>query len=331
MTGIILVTGGAGFIGSNIVAALEGWDGCEIVVCDRLRGGQKWRNLAKRLVTDFVAPADLPGFLARAGRAVRAVVHMGAISATTATDVDLIVDTNIKFSTLLWDWCAEVGVPLVYASSAATYGDGERGFDDDGDPLALARLRPLNAYGWSKHAFDRRVVDQLRRGRSRPPQWAGLKFFNVYGPNEYHKGDMMSVVAKNHATAATGGAVRLFKSHRPDYEHGGQSRDFVYVRDCVDVVRWLLAHPEVSGLFNVGSGRARSFRDLMEALYRAAGREPSIEYVDMPETLRDRYQYYTQADLGRLRAAGYDQPMTSLEDGVTDYVRRFLSQPDPYR
>lgn len=331
MTGIIVVTGGAGFIGSNIVAALDGWEGCEVVVCDRLRNGQKWRNLAKHLVSDFVAPSELPAFLERAKGAVRAIVHMGAISATTATDVDLIVDTNVKFSVQLWDWCAAAGIPLVYASSAATYGDGSRGFVDDGDPAALAELRPLNAYGWSKHAFDRRAVDCVRRGRPRPPQWVGLKFFNVYGPNEYHKGDMMSVVAKNHATAAAGETVRLFKSHRPDYEHGGQLRDFVYVRDCVDVVRWFLEHPEVSGIFNVGSGKARSFRDLMESLYRAAGREPSIEYVDMPEVLRDRYQYYTQADLRRLRAVGYDRPMTPLEDGVTDYVQRYLSQPDPYR
>lgn len=331
MTDLIIVTGGAGFIGSNIVATLAEEGNREIVLCDRLRNGQKWRNVAKHLLSGIVAPAELPDYLMRAGKAVRAVVHMGAISATTATDVDLIVDTNIKFSTLLWDWCAEAGVPFIYASSAATYGDGQQGFVDDNRPEALARLRPLNAYGWSKHAFDRLVVDRIRRGYPRPPQWAGLKFFNVYGPNEQHKGDMMSVVAKNHATAAAGGVVSLFKSHRDGYADGGQLRDFVYVRDCVNVVRWLLDTPEVSGIFNVGSGKARSFDDLISALYRAVGREPLISYADMPEILRDKYQYFTQADITRLRSAGYRQPMTSLEDGVTDYVARYLSQPDPHR
>lgn len=330
MSALTIVTGGAGFIGSNIVAALAA-RGAEIVVCDRLGSGDKWRNLAKHLVTGFVAPQDLPAFLSANAGSVASVVHMGAISSTTEADADLIVDTNIKFSTLLWDWCASHDVPLVYASSAATYGDGAQGFSDDNDPAALAALRPLNAYGWSKLAFDRFVVDQVRRGRRRPPQWAGLKFFNVYGPNEYHKGDMMSVVAKNHATAATGGRVRLFKSHRPDYADGGQLRDFVHVRDCVDVVLWLLERGDIDGIFNVGSGQARSFADLMAALYHAVGREPAIDYVDMPDHLRAKYQYFTQADLTRLRAAGYTAPMTGLEDGVSDYVRSFLSASDPYR
>lgn len=330
MTALTLITGGAGFIGSNIAAALAG-RGEEVVVCDRLGSGDKWRNLAKHLITGFVSPADLPAWLAAHVGSVRAVVHMGAVSDTTETDTDLIVDTNIKFSTRIWDWCAAHDVPLIYASSAATYGDGTQGFSDDDDPAALARLRPLNAYGWSKLAFDRFVVDQGRRGRRRPPQWVGLKFFNVYGPNEYHKGEMMSLVAKNHAIAAAGGCVRLFKSHRPDYADGGQLRDFVYVRDCVDVVLWLLDHPDVSGIFNVGSGQARSFADLMTALYRAVGREPAIDYIDMPELLRAKYQYFTQGQLDRLRAAGYTAPMTGLEEGVADYVGHFLSQPDPYR
>ncbi|WP_207762590.1 ADP-glyceromanno-heptose 6-epimerase [Niveispirillum lacus] len=325
-----ILTGGAGFIGSNIAGALAA-RGEEVVICDRLGYGDKWRNLARHLVTGFVAPEDLPGWLAAHAGSVKSVIHMGAISATTETDVDLITDTNIKFSNLLWDWCAAQDVPLIYASSAATYGDGAQGFSDDNDPAALARLRPLNAYGWSKLVFDRFAVDQIRRGRRRPPQWAGLRFFNVYGPNEYHKGEMMSVTAKNYATAVAGGRVRLFKSHRPDYADGGQLRDFVYVRDCVDVVLWLLDHPSTNGIFNVGSGQARSFADLMAALYRAVGREPAIDYIDMPETLRAKYQYFTQAELGRLRMAGYTAPMTVLEDGVTDYVEHYLSQPDPYR
>lgn len=330
MTTLTLITGGAGFIGSNIAAALAA-RGEEVVICDRLGGGDKWRNLARHLITGFVSPQDLPAWLSARAGSVKSVIHMGAISATTETDADLITDTNIKFSTLLWDWCAEQDVPLIYASSAATYGDGAQGFSDDNDPTALARLRPLNAYGWSKLAFDRFAVDQVRRGRRRPPHWAGLKFFNAYGPNEYHKGEMMSVVAKNHAIAASGGRVRLFRSHRPDYADGGQLRDFVYVRDCVDVVLWLLDHPSANGIFNVGSGQARSFADLMATLYHAVGREPAIDYIDMPEPLRARYQYYTQSQLGRLRDAGYTAPMTGLEEGVADYVQRFLSQPDPYR
>lgn len=331
MSKMIIVTGGAGFIGSNVVAALAEQGNCEIAVVDRFRNGQKWRNISKHLVAEFISPDLLLAFLGRARRNIRAVVHMGAISATTATDVDLIVDTNIRLPSVLWEWCAEAEVPFIYASSAATYGGGEHGFVDDAHPAALAQLRPLNAYGWSKHIFDRRVIDLIKSGRTRPPQWAGLKFFNVYGPNESHKGDMMSVVAKNYAVAAAGGTVRLFKSHRVDYDDGGQLRDFVYVRDCVNVITWLIENPSVSGLFNVGSGRARSFRDLVTALYRAAGSEPDIEYIAMPEILRDKYQYFTQADLSRLRAAGYDQPMTELEDGIVEYVTSYLSQADIYR
>lgn len=330
MTALTIITGGAGFIGSNLAATLAA-RGEEVVICDRLGSGDKWRNLARHLIAGFVAPQELPQYLTARHRSVKAVIHMGAISATTETDVDLIVDTNIKFSTLLWDWCAAQAVPLIYASSAATYGDGAQGFADDNDPAALAALRPLNAYGWSKLAFDRFVIDQVRRGQARPPQWAGLKFFNAYGPNEYHKGEMMSVVAKNHAVAASGGRVRLFRSYRPDYADGGQLRDFVHVRDCIDVVLWLLDHPGVNGIFNVGSGQARSFNDLIAALFQALGREPAIDYIEMPESLRAKYQYFTQADLGRLRAAGYAAAMTGLEDGVADYVRNFLSQPDPYR
>ncbi len=327
---LTIITGGAGFIGSNIAASLAA-RGEEVVICDRLGHNDKWRNLAKHLITGFVTPPDLPRYLADNAGQVKAIIHMGAVSTTTETDADLIVDTNIRLSTLLWNWCTQRGVPFIYASSAATYGDGAQGFSDDNDPAALARLRPLNAYGWSKLVFDRHVIDQIRRGRRHPPQWAGLKFFNAYGPNEYHKGDMMSVVAKNHAIAVAGGRVRLFRSYQPDYKDGGQLRDFIHVRDAVNVVLWLLDNPGVSGIFNVGSGQARSFNDLIAALYQAIGLEPTIDYIEIPEGLRARYQYFTQADLGRLRAAGYATPMTVLEDGVADYVRNYLSQPDPYR
>jgi ADP-L-glycero-D-manno-heptose 6-epimerase len=326
---MILVTGGAGFIGSNIVAALAD-RGEEVVVCDRLRRNGKWRNLAKHLVAEIVAPEGLHAWLDRTPP-LRAIVHMGAISATTETDGDLTAATNIALPLALWAWCAAHAVPLIYASSAATYGDGSAGFDDDASPAALARLRPLNLYGWSKHAFDRRVADLVARGRPRPPQWAGLKFFNVYGPNEYHKGPMISVVKRKADEIAGGGPATLFRSHRADIPDGHQARDFIWVGDCVDVVLWLLDHPEASGLFNVGTGRARTYVEVARAVFAAMNRAPEIRFVDTPDELRAQYQYFTQARMERLRAAGYDRPFTALEDGVATYVRDYLLAADPYR
>ena len=326
---MILVTGGAGFIGSNLVAALADAGGERIAVCDWLGSDEKWRNLAHHLIDDVVAPEALADWLPR--QTLSAVLHMGAISSTTVSDADAVVRQNFQTSRLLWEHCAGQQIPFVYASSAATYGDGSAGFDDDDSPAALAKLRPLNLYGWSKHWFDRWAVDRRERGLPQPPFWAGLKFFNVYGPNEYHKGDMQSIVAKNHGTVAAGETVKLFQSHRPDYAHGGQLRDFVYVADCVDVALWLLRAQPRSGLYNVGTGEARSFRALVEALASACGQPARIDYVPMPETLRPRYQYFTEARMDRLRRAGYNQPFRSVEDGVGDYVQQFLSQADPYR
>jgi ADP-L-glycero-D-manno-heptose 6-epimerase len=320
---MILVTGGAGFIGSNIVASLAA-RGEEVVVCDRLRSDGKWRNLARHLVAEIVAPEALLGWLGRVPP-LRAVVHMGAISATTERDGDLTAATNIALPLALWEWCAAHAVPFVYASSAATYGDGSAGFDDDPAPEAL------NLYGWSKHVFDRRVADLVARGRPRPPQWAGLKFFNVYGPNEYHKGPMISVVKRKADEIAGGKPATLFRSHRSDIPDGHQARDFVWVGDCVDVVLWLLDHPQVSGLFNVGTGTARTYVDLARAVFAAMNRAPEIVFVDTPEHLRAQYQYFTRARMERLRAAGYDRPFTPLEDGVATYVRDYLLAPDPYR
>ena len=324
-----LVTGGAGFIGSNLAAAL-----CErgypVVICDRLRDQDKWRNLGKLDLIDIVSPEALPGWL-EGHPHLDAILHMGAISSTTETDADLIFDVNVNLSTLLWDWSAEHQVRFIYASSAATYGDGALGFDDDGSAAGLSRLRPLNAYGWSKHLFDRRVARRVAAGEKAPPQWVGLKFFNVFGPNEYHKGSMRSVVAQKYPLVTSGKPVTLFTSHHPDYADGGQLRDFIYVKDCVDVMLWLLDHPKVSGLFNLGTGTARSFADVAQALSAAAGMPTRIEFIPMPEAIRPNYQYFTQARMDRLRAAGYDRPFTSLEDGVRDYVERYLAKPDRYR
>ncbi len=328
---MILVTGGAGFIGSNLVAGLldEGVE--SVAVCDRLGSDDKWKNLAKHALEEMVDPADLPEFLRLYGARVRYVFHMGAISATTERDADLIVENNFRFSQSLWRWCAQSGVPFVYASSAATYGDGNQGFDDDGSPEALATLRPMNAYGWSKHLFDRWVARRVEDGDPTPPQWVGLKFFNVYGPNEYHKDDMMSVVAKAYPKAAAGEPVRLFKSHDPRYPDGGQTRDFVYVADCVQVMLWLMRNRDVSGLFNVGTGRGQTFHELISALFDALGQDEAIDWIDTPEEIRDRYQYFTQAEMNRLYDAGFDRPFLTVEDGVKDYVQRYLATDDPYR
>ncbi|MEM7226712.1 MAG: ADP-glyceromanno-heptose 6-epimerase [Pseudomonadota bacterium] len=327
---MILVTGGAGFIGSNLVAALSA-RGERVVVCDRLGTGDKWRNLAKHELEDLVAPEELEGYLKRAGDGLRAVVHMGAISSTTERDGDALVANNFKLSQMLWSWCAEAKRVLIYASSAATYGDGTAGFDDDASIEHLARLQPLNGYGWTKQLFDRWVARRLADGGPRPNQWVGLKFFNVYGPNEYHKGGQASVVYHLFCQQQAGETPRLFKSHHPDYADGGQLRDFVWVGDCVAVMLWLLENRQVNGLFNLGTGQARSFADLAAALFAALGKPLEIDYVPTPEAIRDKYQYFTEAKMERLRAAGYEAPFTSLEEGVASYVNHHLSREDPYR
>ena len=326
---MILVTGGGGFIGSNVVSELCR-QGRSVVVCDRLEVGDKWRNLAKHDVRDVIAPEQLADWLARQEQ-LEIIFHLGAISATTANDADVLFDVNVRLSTLLLDWCSETGTRFVYASSAATYGTGTQGFDDSEELGALERLRPLNAYGWSKHFFDRRVVRRVSDGHRMPSQWVGLKFFNVYGPNEYHKGPMQSVVAQKYPLVAAGEPVTLFKSHHPDYPDGGQLRDFVFVDDCVDAMLWFREHPEVNGIFNLGSGKARSFADLACAIAAAAGQPSRIEFIPMPEAIRPNYQYFTEARMDKLRSVGYARPFTSLDDGVRQYVERYLSQPDRYR
>ena len=328
---MIVVTGGAGFIGSNLLAGLEQRGHRDLVVCDWLGTGEKWRNIAKRELADVIPPEALPDLLERHGKAIRAIFHLGAISATTERDGDALVRNNLRLTLDLWDWATRTQNRLIFASSAATYGGGECGFDDDASPEALARLQPLNGYGWSKHMVDRRVARLVAGNAPRPAQWAALKFFNVYGPNEYHKGSMRSVVQQVWERTARGEPAVLFRSHHPDYSDGGQLRDFVHVDDCVEVMLWLLENPRVSGLFNLGTGKARSFADLARAVFAAMGKPPLIEYVDTPEAIRAKYQYFTQARMERLRAAGYSRPFTSLEDGVARYVREFLATDDPYR
>ena len=321
---MILVTGGAGFIGSNLHAALVR-RGLETVVVDRLRSNGKWRNLAAHPPARIVAPEELDGFL-DGHPPVEMVFHLGAISSTTAADGDLVWAANVELPQRLWRWCAARGVRMVYASSAATYGDGGQGFEDGLE--GLDRLRPLNLYGWSKHAFDLWVARALATGAQRPPQWAGLKFFNVYGPNEAHKGPMISVVKVKLDEVRAGHAPRLFRSDRADVADGEQRRDFIWVGDTVDVMLWLLDHPGVNGLFNLGTGTARSYRSVAEAVCRASGTAPGMEFIDMPEVLRGRYQSFTEAPMGRLRAAGFAGQFTALEDGVARYAAILQHDPD---
>lgn len=324
---IVLVTGAGGFIGSNVVANLAS-NGTQVVACDRFSYDGSWRYLAPYLVHDILTPPELSPWLARHTNSIAAIVHMGAISATTETDMGRVIADNIRSTLDLWAFAATYDVPFIYASSAATYGDGSAGFVDDDSPEALARLRPLNLYGWSKHFVDRRIVDDVKNGRATPQKWAGLKFFNVFGPNEGHKGAMRSVVHQMYPTAARGEKVRLFKSHRSDIPDGHQTRDFVYVKDCCRVVQNILAAPQVAGIYNVGTGKARTFEDLARAVYLAVGHEPTIEYIDMPMPLRDRYQYFTEADASKLAASGLAPTFASLESSVADYVTSYLAS-DP--
>lgn len=321
---MIIVTGGAGFIGSALIHALNEGGEEEILVVDRLGSGDKWKNLRPLAFRDIIdREAFLPLLEKNAFGPVRAVLHMGACSSTTEPDADFLLRNNYGYSRELATCCATRGIRLVYASSAATYGDGSAGYSDD--PALIPRLRPLNKYGWSKQLFDRFM---LRAGM--PGGAVGLKFFNVFGPNEYHKGEMRSVLHKFFPAARAGRTIRLFRSHRTGIAHGEQARDFVWIKDITALVLWFLEHPELTGIWNAGSGRAATFNELLGHLCRACGRKPKIRYVPMPTGLRDAYQYHTAADLTRLRAAGYTRPATPLGEAVSEYVQRYLLTADPY-
>ncbi len=327
---MIVVTGAAGFIGSNIVASLNEAGRSNVVVCDQLGSDGKWQNLRKATFADFVMPHELDHWL-REARHVEAVIHMGAISSTTAVDGDEVMEKNFRFSLRLLDACTARRVPFLYASSAAVYGEADPTFQDEMSPDAIRALRPLNLYGWSKRQFDFVVAERIASGQPLPPRCIGFRFFNVFGPNEEHKGDMKSVIAKIFPIVRRGEEVKLFKSHRAGVADGEQRRDFVYVKDVVSVLLWFLHGTVASGIFNIGTGQARSFRALAESVFAALGQTPRIAYVDMPASIRDKYQYFTEASPDHLRQAGYAGAFTSLEEATADYVTTYLSQADPFR
>ncbi|HMP74406.1 MAG TPA: ADP-glyceromanno-heptose 6-epimerase [Kiritimatiellia bacterium] len=315
-----IVTGGAGFIGSNIVAALNERGIENILVVDQLGESEKWRNLVGLRFEDYLDKHDFRGWVLEDGLPeVKAVFHMGACSATTEKDASYLADNNYRVTRELCEWALAHGTRFVYASSGATYGDGSLGYSDADE--VTPTLAPLNMYGYSKHMFD---LWALKHGHL--DRIVGLKFFNVYGPREDHKGDMRSVVHKAYGQMVAEGVVRLFKSYHPDYKDGEQVRDFVYVKDAVGVCLDFADHPERNGLFNVGTGTARTWVDLAKAVFAAAGRESRIEFIEMPDALRGKYQYRTEADLGKLRASGCKVPFHSLEDGVADYVATWLGR-----
>ncbi|HUX66475.1 MAG TPA: ADP-glyceromanno-heptose 6-epimerase [Terriglobales bacterium] len=324
---MLVITGGAGFIGSALAAHCAA-AGARVAVVDALGADQRFRNLAGVALADYW---DRDDFLVRieAERAlppIAAIVHLGACSSTIEQDADFLMRNNFAYTRALAAWCLRHGVRFIYASSAATYGAGEAGHLDALE--GLPRLRPLNKYAFSKHAFD---LWALQRGAfAGPNAITGLKYFNVFGPNEYHKGEMRSMVLKAYEQVQSTGRVKLFKSYRPEFADGEQERDFIYVQDAVAITAWFLDHPGASGIFNLGSGKARCWNDLARAVFAALGREPQIEYVEMLEAIRPTYQYSTRAEMARLRAAGCDLPIRSLEDGVRDYVQHYLATPDPY-
>ncbi|MBI5519925.1 MAG: ADP-glyceromanno-heptose 6-epimerase [Desulfovibrio sp.] len=322
---MIIVTGGAGFIGSAMIWKLNQMGVDDILVVDNLGSSEKWKNLVNLRYTDYLHRDQFLEMILEEGDpfGVEAVVHMGACSSTTEKNADFLMENNTRYTQAVCDYALKNGARLVNASSAATYGGGEQGFKDDHESLGL--LKPLNMYGYSKHLFD-----LWARRTGALGSIACIKFFNVFGPNEYHKGDMRSVICKAYAQIQERGQMRLFRSYRKEYPDGGQMRDFVYIKDCVDILWWLMEHPEANGVINVGTGIARTWNDLANAVFAAMGRKPNIEYIEMPESIRDKYQYLTRAEMGKLRDMGYTAPFSTLEDAVKDYVTGYLAMDDPF-
>ena len=315
---MIIVTGAAGFIGSNLVSKLNSEGFKDIVVVDDFSHPDKNKNLEGKIYSQKVHRSDLINWIDGNHRLIEFIFHIGARSATTGYPKEIYDELNLDYSKAVWQKCVLYGLPLVYASSAATYGLGEFGYEDNHE--IVEKLQPLNLYGKSKNDFDKWALAQEKQ----PYFWAGLKFFNVYGPNEYHKGRMASVVLHAFNQIKATGKMKLFKSHHPDFADGGQTRDFVYVKDLSDIMFFLMNHRKNSGLYNVGTGKGRTFLDLTVNTFRNMGIAENIEYIDTPEDIRDKYQYFTEANMSKLRSVGYDKPFTSLEEGVADYVTNYL-------
>ena len=318
---MIIVTGGAGFIGSCVVRMLNDRGIADITIVDNIASTDKWMNLSNKQYSEYINRDD---FIARLGEfkgKVTHIIHMGACSATTERDFDFLYKNNFEYTKTLWHFCAENDASFIYASSAATYGDGSNGFDDKTD---IKQLHPLNGYGYSKQLFDLWAEKEIAAGNEVPKQHVGFKFFNVYGPNEYFKGSMASVIFHTFNEVSATGEKGLFKSYKSEYKDGGQLRDFVYVKDLCKVISFVFDNPKVSGLFNLGTGTARSFYDLGVATFKAMGKKPKIKFIDMPEVLREKYQYYTQAEMTKLRESGYNEPFYTLEEGTEDYVQGYL-------
>lgn len=315
----VIVTGGAGFIGSCIVRELNDMGIQDITIVDNVASTEKWRNLVNKEYTEYINKKDFLARLSEFGHKTSHVIHMGACSDTMQQNFDYLYQNNFEYTKILWEFCTKQKISFLYASSAATYGDGGVGFDDQTD---ISKLRPLNGYGYSKQLFDLWAERQTQR----PAQYAGFKFFNVYGPNEYHKGSMASVVFHGYHSIKQSGVIKLFKSYQKPYKNGGQLRDFIYVKDICSVIRFMMENPAINGLFNLGTGRARTFESLGKAVFSALGLSANIEYIDMPENLRPKYQYFTEAAMDKLRNVGYTRPFYSLEDGVSDYVTNYLEK-----
>ena len=317
---VILVTGAAGFIGSCLVGYLNRKGFHNIIIVDKFDEEEKKHNYEDKKIIARVDREELFEWLKDHPMKIDFIFHLGARTDTTEFDYSVLEKLNVDYSENIWNYCSEKNIPLVYASSAATYGDGELGYKDDHElPF---KLNPLNPYGRSKNEFDKWALD--RSQKSEPPFWAGLKFFNVFGPNEYHKGRMASVIFHSFNQIRSTGKVKLFRSHKPEYKDGGQLRDFVYVKDVVDICFWLMDNRPASGLYNLGTGKARTFKELVAAIFKSLGKEPVIEFIDTPADIRDKYQYFTEADMTKIRNAGYKEDFYTLEEGVETYVSNFL-------